>query len=351
MQWDKSNNFIILFIVLSCMIIFGFLPWMIYELRHNDKELHVQAWFIAGVFMCLSIPLTFYDISQHFRHWNQPDLQKYIVRILLMIPVYSVDSFLALRFVDIYIYIDAIRECYEAYVIYNFYMYLLTYLKSDPNFNTILTTRTSRHVFPLCCLPTWDMEYSFLRQCTIGVTIYILVKPILALITIICELTDTYKEGHWTYSGGYTYVAIINSLCQCYAMYCLVLLYLIFKQDLSLIKPIPKFLIIKAVVFLSFWQSVLIAILIETKVIESNPNWTKYNNSNVAASIQDFIICIEMFLAALVHNRVFSYKEYKDPDGDQERLNTINALHNLFNISDVKQNVVGVFKNKQYISL
>jgi hypothetical protein len=45
----------------------------------------VQAWFVAGVFVCLAVPLTLWDIAQHLRHWNNPHLQKHIVRILLMV--------------------------------------------------------------------------------------------------------------------------------------------------------------------------------------------------------------------------------------------------------------------------
>ena len=46
-----------------------------------------------------------------------------------MVPIYALDSWLALRFKDSSIYFDTARECYEAYVIYNFYQFLLAYLE------------------------------------------------------------------------------------------------------------------------------------------------------------------------------------------------------------------------------
>jgi Organic solute transporter Ostalpha len=38
-------------------------------------------------------------------------------------------SLLTLRFIDARLYLDPIRECYEAFVIYNFYMFLIAYLE------------------------------------------------------------------------------------------------------------------------------------------------------------------------------------------------------------------------------
>jgi hypothetical protein len=47
--------------------------------------------------------------------------------------------------------------------------------------------------------------------------------------------------------------------------------YYAFKTDLKPIKPIPKFLTIKAVIFFSFWQAFVIAILVEAGVIRVSP--------------------------------------------------------------------------------
>ena len=38
-------------------------------------------------------------------------------------------SLLTLRYIEARLYLDPIRECYEAFVIYNFYMFLIAYLE------------------------------------------------------------------------------------------------------------------------------------------------------------------------------------------------------------------------------
>lgn len=55
---------------------------------------------------------------------------------------------------------DSCRECYEAYVIYNFMMFLLTYLSHEVGLEEgeVLSTRSHiKHIFPLCCLKPWPI--------------------------------------------------------------------------------------------------------------------------------------------------------------------------------------------------
>jgi hypothetical protein len=88
-------------------------------------------------------------------------------------------------------------------------------------------------------------------------------------------------------------------------MYCLVMLYNATKEELAPIRPLSKFVCIKAIIFFSFWQSVLISLLVWSGVIKVNASVTTYDEKDVAAGIQDFLICIEMLFAALAHTYAF----------------------------------------------
>ena len=108
---------------------------------------------MAFLFVCLAVPLTLWDVAMHFTHWNAPELQRYVVRILWMVPVYSVNAWFALRYEACSLYLDTLRECYEAYVIFNFYAFMLAYLRRRPDFDASLLTRPdTKHLFPLCRL-------------------------------------------------------------------------------------------------------------------------------------------------------------------------------------------------------
>ena len=122
-------------------------------------------------------------------------------------------------------------------------------------------------------------------------------------------------------------------------MYCLVLFYHEYLAELSPMRPLPKFICIKMVVFFhlllnlllllllrlllhlllrlhqvvffSFWQSVLIALLVKAGVIAADVSWTSYDVKDVAAGLQDFLICIEMFFAAVGHVWAFPHDDFK----------------------------------------
>lgn len=49
------------------------------------------------------------------------------------------------------------------------------------------------------------------------------------------------------------------------------------KEPLSPFKPVPKFLCIKAVLFLSFWQGVVVAGLARLHLIRAIGTWSKEN--------------------------------------------------------------------------
>uniref|UniRef100_A0A2K5SG27 Transmembrane protein 184C n=2 Tax=Cebidae TaxID=9498 RepID=A0A2K5SG27_CEBIM len=248
-QWIRP-----LAVVLYLVSIVVAVPLCVWELQKLEVGIHTKAWFIAGIFLLLTIPISLWEILQHLVHYTQPELQKPIMRILWMVPIYSLDSWIALKYPSIAIYVDTCRECYEAYVIYNFMGFLTNYLTNRyPNLVLILEAKDQqKHFPPLCCCPPWAMGEVLLSRCKLGVLQYTVVRTFTTIVALICELLGIYDEGNFSFSNAWTYLVIINNMSQLFAMYCLLLFYKVLKEELSPIQPVGKFLCVKLVVFVSF---------------------------------------------------------------------------------------------------
>lgn len=262
---------------------------------------------IASVFVISALLSSFWQITQHLKYYNKPYLQKYIIRILWMVPIYSTNAWVAMMFPSIGVYLDVCRETFEAFVIYSFMKYLLNYLHYDLNLQQTIDYKPGvSHLFPFCFLGTTTGGRLFMHRCKHGILQYVVVRPLTTLLTVFSQIFEVYGEGEYDLGKTYIYILIINNISQITAMYCLVIFYTGYKIELSGIKPLAKFLCIKLVVFFSFFQSVLISIIVD--ILQPDQPIVKRLESG--RSIQDFLICIEMLFASVAHHYAYSYRPF-----------------------------------------
>uniref|UniRef100_A0A6B2L8T7 Transmembrane protein 184C n=1 Tax=Arcella intermedia TaxID=1963864 RepID=A0A6B2L8T7_9EUKA len=253
-------------------------------------------------------------IYGHLYYWTCPSQQRYIVRLLMMVPIYSIDSWLSLIFQEQSIYFDIFRDCYEAYVMYQFFCLLTVYIEGDDNsgklFEMLEKKDEIHYPYPLCFLRPFKPSPWFLLVSKQFILQYVVVKPFISIIAAVLESLDLYNEGNFLPWYGFVYCTTLNLTSVNFSMYFLIWFYVTSSDELQEYKPIPKFLCIKSVIFFSFWQGVLIAALSYFEVIPDVGEWSK---EDISRSLQDFIICIEMFLLSIAHHFVFDYTAYKVP--------------------------------------
>ena len=105
---------------------------LIWQLVAKHSELHVQAWSISAVFVVLTLPLSLRTIHLHMAFYVAPRLQRHYIRILLLVPIFSIESWFALRYIQEAEYLTAIRAIYEAFTIYSCELFARGVLPSTP---------------------------------------------------------------------------------------------------------------------------------------------------------------------------------------------------------------------------
>lgn len=256
-------------------------------------------------FICTvgAIVLAVRHIYRHLMNYTEPTYQRFIVRIIFMVPVYALMSFLSLVLPAASIYFNSFREVYEAWVIYNFLSLCLGWVGGPGAVVLSLSGRVLKPSWCLmtCCFPPIPLDGRFIRRCKQGCLQFVILKPILVAVTLILYAKGKYEDGNFSPNQSYLYLTIIYTISYTMALYALALFYLACKDLLQPFNPVPKFILIKSVVFLTYWQGVLVFLAAKSGFIK---------DAEEAAEFQNFIICVEMLIAAVGHLYAFPYKEY-----------------------------------------
>uniref|UniRef100_A0A182P101 Transmembrane protein 184B n=1 Tax=Anopheles epiroticus TaxID=199890 RepID=A0A182P101_9DIPT len=256
-------------------------------------------------------------IYQHLRWYTNPQEQRWIVRILFIVPIYATYSWVSLLFFNsesVYVYFFTVRDCYEAFVIYNFLSLCYEYLGGEGNIMSEIRGKPikSSCLYGTCCLAGKTYTIGFLRFCKQATLQFCLVKPLMAFIIIFLQAFNHYHDGDWSADGGYIYITVIYNISVSLALYGLYLFYFATRDLLTPFDPVLKFCTVKSVIFLSFWQGVGLAILEKAEVISPivDAGGSTTSAGTVSAGYQNFFICIEMLFAAIALRYAFPYQVY-----------------------------------------
>jgi len=317
------------------------------------------AYGIAGFFTWAALFITSHQIYEHLRWYSCPSEQRWIIRILFIVPIYSFDSWLSLLFSsnNVYVYFNSIRDCYEAFVIYSFLSLCYEYLGGESNIMAEIRgkpIRPTNYITLTCCLAGKQYTIEFLRFCKKATLQFCIIKPIMAAITLLLLMRGKYEDGNWRMDQGYIWITIVYNISISLALYGLFLFYTATRDLLHPYRPVLKFLTVKSVIFLSFWQGFLLAVLAGTKAIDpiyDNNGNELISRGTVAAGYQNFLICAEMFFAAVALRFAFSVSAYADAgtvgganDGRAVTLQSISSsLKETMNPRDIMQDAIHNF--------
>lgn len=333
------------------------LPLAIYLFYQDHTSAREVILALGSIFTFLAVPTTLYGIWQHVSNYTQPLLQRYIIRILWMVPIYALDSWVVLLLTKAclakYAYVpDMITLSYEAYTVYNFFEYLIKYLEitSGQTAGELLASKHTsietsdgstggknpmevEHLPPfrwkwgeridITILKPWPVGEVFVSRCKWGVISYILFSPIYLIASISYESVhpNNVEKQMFQLTSFFFYFTLTQSALSVWAVYCLVLFYHEAHSELRPIKPLGKFLSIKGIVFVTFWQSIVLQWFGSLWIDEKGDIYDKqhglwdcpYSKFHVTAALNAFLLCIEMFVLSFAFAFSFPSSEFKIP--------------------------------------
>ncbi|KAJ3173880.1 hypothetical protein HDU87_007290 [Geranomyces variabilis] len=276
----------------------------------NDAPRHVQAWVIAGCFAIVACLFSFTTIFGHLRRWVRPVEQVHVVRILLFVPIYAIISWCSFYWYRYATYYSIIETVYESIVIYSFFALVMAFLGEDMSAQklALISKPPMKFPFPFNCFYYKPKSNAFFFGVKVAVLQYTFVRPTLAVVSIIAQAKGNYCSESMLPSHVHFWAMVLNTISVTISMYSLFTLYLTVKEDVKHRHVTAKFLSVKAVIFLTFWQLMVISVLAHFNVIQATDYWTV---QNISGGLAAFLVCIEMGIASVVHIFIFSARDYR----------------------------------------
>ncbi|KAI6247964.1 hypothetical protein HI914_04358 [Erysiphe necator] len=297
------------------------------DLRIGDSEspiisnftFHEIGAIIATSNVFISFAVSFYLIWMHAIHYTKPYEQKHIIRILFMIPVYSIAALLSFNYYWHVVYFKVISDCYEAVAIASFFALLCHYIAPDlhEQKNYFRSVQPKDWIWPLnwfkaCFAVAWRTPRSGLTWFNIiwtGVYQYCFIRVTMTIVAVVSQYFGRYCEASQSPQFAHVWVMVIEGSAVTIAMYCLVQFYVQLRDNLAPHKPFLKILAIKLVIFLSFWQTLLASILTSPSLNVIKPS-TMIAYPDIKVGIPSLLLCTEMAMFSIFHLFAFPFQPY-----------------------------------------
>ena len=326
---------------------------------------------LAGTITLIGCLISMWHMTSHLRNFNKPAVQRKILAILWMCPIYSVTSWLSLVLPRSEGYLAILKDLYEAYVIYQFLSFLIAVLGNGDREAVVELLAKHEHLTPPVLCRCWhglcscckkrrrrsmsgmecedekrQLADDILLQCQVCAMQFVFLRPLLTTALFVLKKLhyhgpmfgpgspfdhsdndDDILDGGSSGGGGMLdyrspqfYIIILENVSVFLAFSGLLNFYHAVHEDLSWCRPFPKFLCIKGVVFMTFWQGLVISLLANTTEILSSGGEALSTGDGDdegqvetwAKQAQNFLICIEMLGFSIAHFYCFPVEEWEE---------------------------------------
>lgn len=227
-----------------------------------------------------------------------------------MIPIYVVITFFSLVFFEVAVYLEILRNCYEAYVIASFFTLMCHYLA--PNLHEqkgyFRNVDPKPWIYPLNKVDTPRSGLTWFNIIYAGIFQFCFTRPLFGIIAIIAQTEHRYCTSSTRPENAYLWIQLLQGACVLIAIYCLAQFHKQVKEDIAPHDPFLKLLCIKLVMFLCFWQIWFLGLL----AIKKGPlqPTKKLAALDIHRGIPSILVCFEMMVFACVAHWAFPWRPY-----------------------------------------
>ncbi|KUL90064.1 hypothetical protein ZTR_02843 [Talaromyces verruculosus] len=255
----------------------------------------------CAAFSCLAI---FALMIMHATHLSKPHEQIKIMRICLVIPSYSIVSFLSICFPNAYVYLNPWLNVIQGIVLTTFFLWLCDYISMDPHQRDAFFANvqlSNKKQEPIDAPGLYQKSWIFAIQ-------YPIVSFVTAIATVITQAAKIYCLGSNKPYFAHLWIQIIDDVSVVIAVIRVLSFFTALKVYLAGINPMVKLLAFKMIVGTTFLISIILLILRSTDVLKESSTLTW---ADVNIGLPTLIISLLMVPFSLVFHYAYSIKPYR----------------------------------------
>ncbi|KAJ5610094.1 hypothetical protein N7510_006813 [Penicillium lagena] len=248
----------------------------------------------------------------HASHYSNPNQQRKIMRISLLIPLYSGISFLSICFPNAYVYIYAWTDFVQSITLGTFFLLLNEYL-------SVVVERQDSASKPLQPFQYNEGEEERLdelawhKKRSVMVFQYPIVSFLLGIVTDITQAAKVYcLESNKTHFA-HLWLSIIQYVSLGLAVMAVFRFYFAKKSELQQYRVMLKLAAFKLIVLLTFVEKIIFQILRSTNLMTPT---SKLAYSDVIIGIPMLVICLQMVPLSCLFAYAYRASPYKIKHSD-----------------------------------
>ncbi|OBR15169.1 Duf300 domain-containing protein [Colletotrichum higginsianum IMI 349063] len=264
---------------------------------------------LSGSFTAASCLIIFILMFLHATHLSKRNEQIKILRISLIIPFWSIISFLSICFPSAEVYLHPWLESVQSICLGTFFLLLCEFVSPSAQhrdvFFAALTVKNQKAA---------DGEQNGLewfRKMWFAVFQYPVVALLVAILTAITQAAGVYCEfaskAHFAKLWVNPKLSIINNVSLTLAIMTVIRFFMQLKSQLAHHQPVAKFLSFKLVVSLTFIENIIFWIIRDVGALSPTPTLT---NADLRIGIPSMLVCLEMLPLAVFFHYAYSHRPY-----------------------------------------